>query len=585
MVLPTIRKAVTYRRVSGDSQKDNFSLRSQGNRCAAYCREEGLTILREFVDVGSGLSTKYRPQFIEMLEFAMDETNGATDIVFDQLDRYFRNHREFNEYTDKLVTAGITLHLAAEREKYNFHTEEKWQQRMLEAQKESKRTSIRTKAGQREATRLGYHIGKPPWGYRLAHESEELNDKGDPVICGTLEPDPTTWDDCVLFFKVAGDGLTPMKLSQYMNDHGIPAPNGGEWTHKKALRVLQNPKYHGLNFRGVNPQSRIPGPKEEAPATIVENNHEPAVDYDIWKQINEGIQRRNRTQGPTRAHSSPNPLSCRIKCGECWAQGHDSNLQIHRSKDCVYLRCARRKNMGTQVCSFKGARLDQVLSAIVERITEHFLTEETLQNVVDQIASTTRAYLEEQETSRSGITSRLKTINGQLENIRETIRTLPLQSKSSRFVTDDLENLLEEKEELELKAKAIAEATEEAYLFVTNREGIIETAISKKLFTDPADPEATRELLALFIERVEVFADKSGRIYYDLPIRKAGTEETPGEEAIFFEPKKGPVTPESCVFDRLMAGLSRSSRVTVQAEARSRRFRCPAQLPHRLQIS
>ena len=116
MVLSTIRKAVTYRRVSGDSQKDNFSLRSQANRCSAYCQEEWLTILREFVDVGSGLSTKYRPQFMEMLEFAMDETNGVTDIVFDQLDRYFRNHREFNEYTDKLVTAGITLHLAAERE-------------------------------------------------------------------------------------------------------------------------------------------------------------------------------------------------------------------------------------------------------------------------------------------------------------------------------------------------------------------------------------------------------------------------------------------------------------------------------------
>ena len=550
MVLPTIRKAVTYRRVSGDSQKDNFSLRSQENRCTAYCREEGLPIFKEFADVGSGLSTKYRPEFMEMLEFAMDETIGVTDIVFDQLDRYFRNHREFNEYTDKLVTAGITLHLAAEREKYNFHTEEKWQQRILEAQKESKRTSIRTKTGQREATRLGHHIGKPPWGYMLAHESEELNDKGDPVICGTLEPDPTTWDHCVLLFKVAGDGLTPMKVSQYMNDHDIPAPNGGEWNDKKARRVLQNPKYHGLLFRGVNPQSKIPGPKEDAPATIVENNHEPAVSPKVWTEINEAIQKRNRTQGPTRAHSSPNPLSCRIKCGECRAKGHDSNLLIHRAKTGARLRCARKKDMGAAVCSFKGARLDQVLGAIIDRIREHFLTEETLQNVVDQIASTTRPYLEEQETSRSGITSRLKTINGQIENIRETVRTLPLQSRSSRFFANDLENLLEEKENLELKAKAIADATEEALLFVTNREGIIETAISKKLFTDPADPEATKELLELFIERVEIFADMSGKIYYDLPIRRAGTHDTPGEETIFLEPKKALVTPTSCVIDR-----------------------------------
>ena len=445
MVSPTIRKAVIYRRVSGSSQKDNFSLRGQENRCAAYCEEEGLTILREFVDVGSGLSTKYRPRVIEMLEYAMDETIGVTDIVFDQLDRYFRNHREFNEYTDKLVMAGITLHLAAEKEKYNYHTEEKWQQRMLEAQKESKRTSGRTKAGQREATKLGYHIGKPPWGYRLAHESEELNDKGDPVICGRLEPDPGTWAHCVLLFKKANDGLTPVKVSRYMNDHGISAPQGGEWNDKKARAVLQNPKYHGLNFRGVNPKSRIPGPKEEAPATIVENNHEPAVSLEVWTEINRGIQKRNRTQGPTRAHSSPNPLSCRIKCGECWAQGHDSNLQIHRTGGRVYLRCTRRKDIGTHVCSFKGARLDQVLSAIVERITEHFLAEETLEHIADQIASTTKTYLEEQETSRSGITARLKTVNDQIENIRQAARNLPLQSRSSRFFADDLEKLLEEK--------------------------------------------------------------------------------------------------------------------------------------------
>ena len=67
MVMGTKRKAVTYRRVSSRSQKDNFSLRSQDNGCALYCQEEGLSIDREFVDVGSGLSAKYHPQVTAML--------------------------------------------------------------------------------------------------------------------------------------------------------------------------------------------------------------------------------------------------------------------------------------------------------------------------------------------------------------------------------------------------------------------------------------------------------------------------------------------------------------------------------------
>ena len=73
--------------------------------------------------------------------------------------------------------------------------------------------------------------------------------------------------------------------------------------------------------------------------------------------------------------------------------------------------------------------------------------------------------------------------------------------------------------------------------------------MNKKLFTDPADAEATRELLQLFIERVEIFPDKSGKIYYDLPIRRAGTEDTPGAETIFLERKKAPVTSQSCVIE------------------------------------
>ncbi len=543
-------KAVIYRRVSGESQRDNFSLRIQEKICASYCQDEGLPIDRAFVDVGSGLSTKYRPQFMEMLEYAMDERNGITDIVFYQLDRYFRNHREFNEYTDKLVDRRITLHLAAEREKYNFHTEEKWQQRILEAQKESKRTSERTKNGQREATRLGYHIGKPPWGYRLVHETEELNDKGDPIICGKLAPDPATWDHCVLLFKVAGEGLTPMKVAQYMKDHNIDAPGGGDWTDAKARRIMQNPKYHGLLFRGVEPNSRIPGPKDDAPAVIVENSHEPAVDFDVWMEINKGIQKRNRTEGPTRAHSSPNLLSGRMKCGECWANGFDSNLQVHRTKTGMRLRCARKKVMGPQACCFKGAGYDEAIAAIVERIREHFLTEETLQNIADQMASTTRAYLKERDTSSSGIAARLKKVNSEIKNVRQTARRHPPESRSRKFFDDDLETLLEEKANLEKQARTIKEEIEEAHLFVTNRKGIIETAMSKKLFTDPADPEATRELLNLFIERVEIFADKSGKIYYDLPVRKAGTEDTPGEETILLERKKSRVTPKSCVFDR-----------------------------------
>ena len=65
------RKAVRYRRVSGKSQKENFSLRNQDDRSAKYCERKDLPLDRDFDDVGSGLSIKHRPGFVEMAEYVL----------------------------------------------------------------------------------------------------------------------------------------------------------------------------------------------------------------------------------------------------------------------------------------------------------------------------------------------------------------------------------------------------------------------------------------------------------------------------------------------------------------------------------
>ena len=155
MQLIMSRKAVGYRRVSGKSQADNFSLRSQDEDIRDYAEHEGLPFDTMFTDVGSGLSTKQRPNFLNMGEYALDRKNSITDVVFHDLDRFTRNIEEFFIYTKDLIKAGITLHLAVDGEKYDYHSEEKWHQRLVAGQAESKRTSRRTKRGQRTATRMG----------------------------------------------------------------------------------------------------------------------------------------------------------------------------------------------------------------------------------------------------------------------------------------------------------------------------------------------------------------------------------------------------------------------------------------------
>ena len=128
-----------------------------------------------------------------------------------------------------------------------------------------------------------------------------------------------------------------------------------------------------------------------------------------------------------------------------------------------------------------------------------------------------------------------------------------LGPRTRRSYTQDLEKLLTDEEELEQADSRITEDTKEARIFVNNREGIIETAMNLKTFTDPEDLEAVRELLHIFIERVEVFPDGRAFIQYDLPVRCEGSEDELTREIIYFETrKKRSKTTKTCVIDGSM---------------------------------
>ena len=550
------RKAVKYRRVSGKSQKDNFSMRNQDVRCARYCAAKGLPIDREFTDVGSGLSIKHRPNFCAMCEYALDPKNGITDVVFNDIDRFARNFREFFDYADRMVKAGITLHSAIDDEEYDYNSEEKWTDKAVNAQKESKKISRRVKEGQRTATELGYHIGVPPWGYMLEHETDELDEDGYHAICGKLVPDPVLWPHVLEFWRLAADDIPPLRLAQQMRLNNVPSPSGKPWTEDTARRIMKNPKYCGRLFRGVNPESRIPGPLENAPPIFRENNHEAAVSPENWQKVNDGIASRHKSRAPTRSHSSPNPLSDSLKCGHCAAIGIGSNLEIQRQKGRVAVRCSRRKHMGVDVCDFKSADLTRLLEAIIDRVRHHFLTPENLQNVTDGVAAVSRAMLEKRQVQLDRISERKRVVNTEIKNINDVLRKAGTKAKNLETLMSDLHDLETERAALEKEGDQVSEATEEALLFVTDPAGIIQTVMDYKTWLDPEDPEAVKEFLKIFIEKVEVFELEEGAtdqrvdIYYDLRAFKTTAKDASATETIHIGKKKSRgVSANNCGLD------------------------------------
>ena len=231
-----------------------------------------------------------------MCEFALNRENRVADIVFWELDRFTRNIGDFFIVTEKLINAGITLHLSSEEEKYDHRSEDRWHSKLVNAQGESRKISKRTKAGQKTATEHGRHIGAVPWAYKVAYDEDRVDE------CGWLIPDPELWPHALTLWSMAKDKRLPMEIAKDFNLQGIPSPSGRPWTARAVRYILKNMKYAGWGFRGKEQHSRLPGPKDHTPMILYENAHEAAVKYEDWLEIPEPNRRKAahqfRTQVP-----------------------------------------------------------------------------------------------------------------------------------------------------------------------------------------------------------------------------------------------------------------------------------------------
>ena len=99
------------------------------------------------------------------------------------------------------------------------------------------------------------------------------------------------------------------------------------------------------------------------------------------------------------------------------------------------------------------------------------------------------------------------------------------QAPNLTTLLKDLAKLEGERKALEKADSQITKDSEEALLFVNDKNGIIETALSLKTFTDPADPDAVRELMKIFIKKVAIFPREPGakKQRGDNRLRPAGT--------------------------------------------------------------
>lgn len=280
--------ADVYYRLSKEEFKrgESSSIENQRNVVEAYCREKGITIVKEFVDDGYSGANFERPDFIQMLKHLKDKK--ACMVITKDLSRLGRDMSESSYYAERYFPEQ-GIHYIAIADNFDSGGDNMlapFQFAMNDVY--IRDTSRKVKQVLKNKRQDGKYCACPPFGYR---KDTRLRDR--------LVPDEQTAPTVKYIFQLAADGYSSRSIADKLNEEGMIPPlmyrvhyrdefsdRGAaratdSWNFVTVKRILKNQVYLGHTVLGktkkasVKSSVKIPLPEEDWYITL--NTHEALV--------------------------------------------------------------------------------------------------------------------------------------------------------------------------------------------------------------------------------------------------------------------------------------------------------------------
>ncbi|MBE6513543.1 MAG: recombinase family protein [Thermoplasmata archaeon] len=250
-------RAALYARVSTEDQAvEGYSLDAQVMRMEAYCRVRGWEVAGVYRDEGYSGRNAHRPEYSRM----MDEIDSWDTILVLKMDRIHRNSLNFTVMMNDLKAKGKDFN--SMQDKFDTTTAMgRFVMSIMQgiAQLESEQTGERVKMGMsyKAQSTTGSLGSGHPYGYRY-EDGRLLVEEDEAHVVRAI-------------YNMSNEGYTLGKITDSLNDAGIPAKKGGKWNRQSVSNVLHNPLYIGLNRWDGN---------------LRKGEQDPIVDRAVYEAIN-----------------------------------------------------------------------------------------------------------------------------------------------------------------------------------------------------------------------------------------------------------------------------------------------------------
>ena len=498
-----------YLRLSNEEAQggESSSITNQRMIVQNYCKQNGITLVREFVDDGYSGGNFDRPAFQEMMKQLRQ--GKANTVITKDLSRLGRDMREASYYAEQFFPEHGIHYIAISD---NFDTErENIMAPFLFAMNEVylRDGSRKVKDVLRSKRENGQYCACPPYGYR-----KDTQDKH------RLAPDKMTAPVVLRIFEQAAKGDSSRKIALDLNEDGVIPPlkyrvlyrdefseEGATrasdlWNYTTVKRILKNPVYLGHTLLGkskkvsVKSKKKVPVPREDW--AVTENTHPPLVSNNLYERAQANLGRGSRDY---RAydHVRKSIFSGIAVCSKCgYSLCSCGTVYKGEREKYWYLSCTHQRQDIADPCTGVRVRYADLLEIVRQELNSLLaLTDKQVEALVKEALR------------RAGANENPKALRQKREKIEARIGTI--DKIVTKLYTDNAEGRLDD----ERLQRMVADLEKESVGLQAALDSLTISRSAEEIESSYANffslareytqiQELDRETLLTFVERIEI---------------------------------------------------------------------------------
>ena len=340
------RKVAIYARVSSEHEAQLSALENQIQYYdEILLKHPEWELYKRYIDEGiTGTSVKKRKNFLKMIEDA--KADHFDLIVTREVSRFARNTVDALQETRKLKKIGVEVYFTDDNIWTSNDDDGELRLTIMAtlAQNESKKTSMRVKAGQMISFKNGVFYGTGNiLGYDRIGDDMVINKKQAEIV--------------KLIYKLYLEGLGSTKIKYELEKKGYVTASGlKNWSASGINRILSNPFYSGtiVYRKAYVPdylEQKSVRNKGEVEQIVVEGRHEPLISKEDFQKV-EKIRSKRRKKIPNTneiKRGMPSSVYVSKLICECGSSFNRKTYHVRADGSKTYCyHCYHQKNFGSK---------------------------------------------------------------------------------------------------------------------------------------------------------------------------------------------------------------------------------------------